>query len=233
MIRVAQHRAGWTVFLGWLALTSFAPTARAVLVVGAGEELRGSFTVSDDVVNQGSATGLGPAERLVFGPGYRLSGNGSLAYTLSLGTYAPGNSPAITTGANQQFGGVVQIELGGLTPGFGNNNHDQINDAGTVDLLPSSTLSVLPWNGFVPPIGSAYTIITWQTSLTGSFGSVAFDPFFASNNRFFQVNVINPTGAGSIVLQEITGIPEAGAWLLMGALATGLGAAGAIKSRFA
>lgn len=233
MVRVAQGRAAWMACVGCLALASLAASARAVIVVGAGEELRGSHIVSDDVVNQGAATGLGPAERLVFGPGYRLSGNGSLTYTLSLGTYAPGNSPAITTGANQQFGGVVQIELGGLTPGFGNNNHDQINDAGTVDLLPSSTLSVLPWNGFVPPIGSAYTIITWQTSLTGSFGSVVFDPFYAANNRFFQVNVINPTGAGSIVLQEITGIPEASAWLLMGALATGLGAARAIGSRLA
>ncbi|WP_148071883.1 beta strand repeat-containing protein [Bythopirellula goksoeyrii] len=210
-----QHLAllGWGC---WLALVVGSTPASAVLVVNEGEQLSGSSVIQEDVINHGAVMGLGPDQRLVFGEGYTLTGAGSLEYTLSLGTYSPGNSPAVVTGTNQQFGGTVQIELGGALPGFGPNNHDQINDTATLDLLSSSTLSILPYNGFVPTAGDMFTLFTWQTELIGSFGSVVIDPFFATNGLTFQIDVINPSSSGSLVL---TAVPEANAVLIWSALA--------------
>ncbi len=204
---IRETRLGlFPLMCGLIAIVVARPT-RADLVIAAGEEVRGNYEISANVVNQGLLAGLDPTQRVTVAEGFTISGVGSLENTTILGTYAPGNSAAIIHGTNQQIGGVVEIELGGIAPGFGANNHDQVNDSVTLEFLPTSTLSILPLNSFVPAEGDSFTVFTWQTQLLGSPGTVTVDPFFANNGVTFKIDIINPTGPGSLVL---IAVPEAG-----------------------
>jgi hypothetical protein len=143
------------------------------------------------------------AERIVFDSPWTVTGKGTFTNTLILGTFAPGESPAITTGTNQGFGGTVQIELGGTVPGFGDNNHDQIKDTGTILLFGSPTLEVLPWNSFVPNVGDQFVVMTWQTGLDGKFGTVDTDPWFASHGISFDLHYNNVGGPGNLTVEAL------------------------------
>ena len=118
---------------------------------------------------------------------------------------AAGQGPSIVYGTHQAFGGTVNIELGGTTPGFGNDNHDQINDTATVLLLNTPELAILPWNNYVPNVGDEFEVITWQTGLDGTFGTVTVDPWFTDNGIDFDLTYHNTSGAGSLTL---TAVPE-------------------------
>lgn len=196
-------------------------TSRA-LVVQYGDTLRAS-SADVEVVNHGSI--IGEAAALIeFGPETRLSGDGYFENTLVHGTFAPGNSPGITTGSNQAFGSSanVQIELGGPTPGFGAGFHDQIRDTATVFLFGGPTLSVLPFGGYVPTVGQQFKVITWQTGLVGSFGTLAVDSYFTSQGISFTQVVTNPTGAGDLTLKTIAvAVPEASSLAFLSLAAIG------------
>ncbi len=99
--------------------------ANAILVAP-GETYHGSGVVSEDLVNQGSVIGDGPdvSDRLVFDADSTVS---YFENMFVLGTFAPGNSPAISSGENQGFGGTIEIELGGTTPGSGPNNMTRLS----------------------------------------------------------------------------------------------------------
>jgi hypothetical protein len=189
-------------------------------LVAQGKNIVGRGEINGHFKNHGDAIGDGTAldERLVFNSPWIVSGKGTFTNTLVMGTFAPGDSPTITTGTNQAFGGKVEIELGGLTPGSGNDNHDQINDTATIWLFYEPELSILPWNNFVPAIGDQFVVMTWAEGLSGTFGTVTVDPWFTSQGIDFNVSYVNPTGAGSLVL---TAVPEPGSivLLLCGALA--------------
>jgi hypothetical protein len=191
-------------------------SARAELVIPQGQSYEGDRSIFDNVVNHGSIIGS-PEEPVVFAPGTMVSGEGYFANTRVEGTFAPGNSPAITNGSNQAFGptSTVLIELGGTTPGFGNNNHDQINDSGTVFLF-GGTLKVVPWNSFLPQPGDQFKIITWQTALVGVFSTMVVDPAFTNAGISFTQQVNNPAGPGNLTLLAVA-IPESNSMLLVGA----------------
>ncbi|MHC4562211.1 MAG: PEP-CTERM sorting domain-containing protein [Planctomycetota bacterium] len=140
-----------------------------------GRNVTGRGFIAGDFKNQGSVIGDGTAanEKIIFDSPWVVSGKGTFVNTLILGTFAPGESPGIVTGTNQGFGGIVQIELGGTTPGFGNDKHDQIVDTATILLSGLPTLEILPWNNFLPQIGDEFTILDAQ-SLSGTFGEVIF-----------------------------------------------------------
>ncbi|KKL59251.1 hypothetical protein LCGC14_2217220, partial [marine sediment metagenome] len=127
-----------------------------------GKNMVGRGAVNGHYKNHGHVIGDGTAvaERVVFNSPWVVSGKGTFANTLIMGTFAPGESPGITNGENQGFGGKVEIELGGTEPGFGDDNHDQINDTGTVLLSGSPTLEILPWNSFVPDLGDEFMVLT-------------------------------------------------------------------------
>ena len=211
------------------ALLAAAPAARATIYVSAGTTLRGSSVAAGTVVNHGTLLGEA-ARRMEFGPETRVSGSGRFQHTLMHGVFAPGNSPGVTTGTNQAFGSTatVEIELGGLTPGFGAGNHDQINDTATIWLFGGPTLAVLPFGGFLPAPGDQFQVITWQTGLDGSFGTMTVDPFFTAGGIMFDQVITNPTGAGHLTLVAVA-IPELGAcWF---AATAAVAAAAAVRLR--
>ena len=95
------------------------------------------------------------------------------------------------------------------------NNHDQINDSGTLSLFDPVTLSILPSNNFVPSVGDEFVIMTWQTELQGTFSNVLVDPVFNSNNIAFDLLANNVGSAGSLTLRA-TVVPEPSTVLLLG-----------------
>lgn len=185
----------------------------------AGKNLVGRGNVAGHFKNQGYVGGDGTtlAERVVFDAPWTVSGKGTFENTLVLGTFAPGDSPAITNGSNQGFGGTVQFELGGLTPGSGNDNHDQINDSGTILLLPGVMMAIDPWSSFVPSLGDQFTVMTWVEGLDGIFADLLVDSFYTDQGLSFTATYINPTGPGSLVL---TVVPEP-TGLLLAAISAG------------
>jgi T5SS/PEP-CTERM-associated repeat protein len=188
----------------------------AHLFIEEGKNLVGRGNVIGNVKNNGAVIGDGTGfdERLIFDAGWTVSGKGTFENTLVFGTFAPGESPAISNGRNQAFAGVVEIELGGLLPGSGSDNHDQINDSGTIDLFGSPTLSILSFNGFIPEVGDAFTVLTWAIGLNGTFGDIALDPLFASSGLRFDLIFTDTDGSGSLTLVAAAPVPiPAMGWL--------------------
>jgi len=144
-------------------------TATNDILLEQGKNLTGHGEVNGDFKNHGDVIGDGTdlAKRLVFNDPFVVSGNGTFTNTLILGTFAPGDSPAITTGPDQGFGGIIEIELGGTTPGFGDDNHDQIIDFATILLANNPTLSILSFNNFVPMFNDEFVVMKWQPGLSG------------------------------------------------------------------
>jgi hypothetical protein len=205
-----------TTFLAGLAL-AFQPSARADLVVQPGETFVGEGTINENVVNNGAI--IGAPQPLVFAAGTLVTGAGSLENTRIDGTYAPGNSPSAVSTTNIIFtaSSTAEFELGGTIPGFGAGRHDQINDTATIT-LQGGVLKVSPFGGFVPQSGDQFVIMTWQTQLSGAFGSMMVDPFFTSQGINFTQQINNPGGPGNFTL---IAIPEASSILLIGVIGGG------------
>ncbi|MDZ4817960.1 MAG: autotransporter-associated beta strand repeat-containing protein, partial [Planctomycetota bacterium] len=174
-------------------------------LVEAGKNVVGRGEIAGHFKNQGHVIGDGDtlSERIVFESDWTVSGSGTFANTLVLGTFAPGNSPTISNGKNQGFGGAVQIEIGGLTPGNSNNNHDQINDSGTILVLPGTTLTIDPWNNFLPEFGNQFTVMSWTDGLDGVFDNVVVNPFYTTQGFNFTLQYNNVGGAGNLVLTAV------------------------------
>lgn len=118
-----------------------------------------------------------------FGPGgtLRVSQNGSLTgrgvvhgqvIVGNGGVLAPGNSPgtfAVDSRYQQESGGVLEIEIAGLTP---DSQYDVLQVSGTVNL--GGTLSLIFINGFAPKAGQAFRFLQFGTNtLSGTFDQVS------------------------------------------------------------
>ncbi len=81
------------------------------------------------------------------------------------GTFAPGNSPALTdiTGSYTQNSGTLEIEIDGDSPG---TEFDVVAITGALNA--GGTLDVVVGPGFSPQIGQTYQIIT-ASSINGTF----------------------------------------------------------------
>ena len=176
--------------------------------------MSGHGFVDGDFKNQGHVIGDGTSgsERIIFNGPWVVSGKGTFTNTLILGTFSPGDSPTISSGENQGFGGTVQIELGGTTPGSGADNHDQIVDSGTILLFNSPALEILPWNNFLPELGDEFVIMTWQEGLDGSFGTVLVDSWFIGSGIDFDLHYNNVGGMGNLILEAV---PEPSTMLVL------------------
>jgi autotransporter-associated beta strand protein len=190
-----------------------------------GKNLIGRGTINGNFKNQGHVIGDGTmlSERIVFEEDWIVSGKGTFTRTLVKGTFAPGESPGVTNGEDQAFSGNVQIELGGLDPGNGSDNHDQINDTAMILLLDEPTLEVLPFDSFLPELGDQFVVMTWQTGLNGTFGELVIDTFFTSQGISFQPIYNNVGGAGNLTLVAVQFIPEPSSLVLAMSMLLGVG----------
>jgi hypothetical protein len=103
--------------------------------------------------------------------GGSLSGSGTInASVRNAGQVNPGGSGAgqLTINGNytQTSSGVLNIDLGGLTPG---TQYDQLVVSGTVTL--DGTLNITLVNGFTPSTGDTFTILTYS-AFTGQFATI-------------------------------------------------------------
>ncbi|MFO8014534.1 MAG: PEP-CTERM sorting domain-containing protein [Phycisphaerae bacterium] len=185
-----------------------------------GKNMVGRGEVNGNYKNHGHVIGDGTAmdERVVFNDPWIITGKGTFENTLILGTFAMGESPAMTSGTNQGFGGTVQVELGGTMPGFGDDNHDQIADAGTILLVGGPTLEILPWSEFVPEVGDEFVVMTWAVGLDGAFGDAVTHAWFTDHDIVFDLHYDNVDGPGSLTLEAVPE-PATLALLAAGALA--------------
>lgn len=116
------------------------------------------------------------------------------------GTFAPGNSPGLTTIAgNYTENATLQAQIQNTTPITG---YDQVRVGGTVTLNPSSTLVVHTWGGVLPASGNVYQIIADSAGapvrVNGVFGNVLFD----ANG---QLTPVNPISNAAVVFDVNTG----------------------------
>jgi len=141
-----------------------------------GKNLIGRGTVYGNFVNQGDVYGDGPTagQQIVFAAGSTVSGNGSFSNVLFNGTYAPGNSPAVTSLQDGGFStsSTLLIELGGTQVG---SQYDQVQDSGILSLL-GGTLNVVLTNSFTPSPGDSFQILRYG-QLAGDFGTVNLPVF--------------------------------------------------------
>jgi hypothetical protein len=104
--------------------------------------------------------------------GGTLSGTGTVAgpLTNSGGTVAPGDAPGrLTVAGNytQEAGGTLAIGIAGQSPG---SEFDQLLVGGSATL--AGALSVADENGYEPPLGQTFKIISGASSRTGTFATV-------------------------------------------------------------
>lgn len=130
----------------------------------------GNATIEGAVTNQGMVNGpTGGGQALTFADAVNGAGgySGNIRFS---GGFAPGNSPAaVTFTGNATFdaSSVLEMELGGLTPGSG---YDKVIVAGLLT-LGGGTLAVSEWNDFAPASGNVFDLLDWG-SLSGSFSQV-------------------------------------------------------------
>jgi hypothetical protein len=105
--------------------------------------------------------------------GGSLFGTGTLGFgVVDAGTLTPADSLtaagklAVSGNYQQNFPGVLNIAIGGLTAG---TQYDQLNVTGTANVNGTVNLSLI--NGFVPTIGTTFDILT-GSSVAGNFSTV-------------------------------------------------------------
>src|SRR5690606_26456191 len=87
------------------------------------------------------------------------------------GRIEPGQSPGVlyvdgpVTIADES---TLHIELGGTTPGTGENLHDQLRTESEVNILSNVALDVSLFGDFVPTPGDSFVIIS-RTGGSGTF----------------------------------------------------------------
>ncbi|MBP7148602.1 MAG: hypothetical protein KBD01_13765 [Acidobacteria bacterium] len=106
------------------------------------------------------------------------AGTMDAALTMAGGQLGPGLSPGVLAVADdlaaaprnytQAAGASFHVEVGGLSPGNGPANHDQLTVSGTASL--NGPLHVTLVNGFLPNVGDSITILT-AASRVGTFST--------------------------------------------------------------
>jgi hypothetical protein len=164
-----------------------------------GSQLVGRGTVDGGLTNEGAVIGDGTAinERIVFSAlddDWKVSGTGFFANTLIMSTYDPGNGPALVTGENQGFGGIVDIDLDAV-------GNDLIVDLGTVLLYDSPTLNVGSFDfDLLPDVGDEFVVMSWDSGLDGLFGDLTVNRWFKARDRNFTMRYTDLNGPGELIL---------------------------------
>lgn len=134
--------------------------------------------------------------------GATLKGSGRFAALRNFGTFAPGNSPGITTIAgNYNEFGTLQIEIDGLAgAGVNPNGHDRVDVGGTFTAEAGSVLQVTRSAGaFTAARANSFQVIS-ATAYSGTFSTLD------RNNQASQVfyNHANGTVYGSGLAEGAT-----------------------------
>ncbi len=113
-----------------------------------------------------------------------INGNVANSAAVSPGGVANAGTLSVTGSYTQTSGGSLNVAVGGLTAG---SQYDQLNVAGTATL--GGTLNASLINGFVPPSGQVFNVLTFASS------SGAFSTFNSpqSNGTTVFVEVPTPT----------------------------------------
>lgn len=180
----------------------------------------GSGPSTSRFLNRGAVQGpsSSSSDWLTFNMPFKGSTGSTSGRIAFLGGFATGDSPGVNTqyGATLLGGTGTEFDIGGRTPGNGDNNYGQLNiltdpsdllNHGDLTLLSGTILHVVDWNGFVPTIGDQYTILTWDGSLSGN-ASLAIDPSFANAG----IQFIPEWNAHSLVLDVV---PEPSTLILL------------------
>ena len=204
-------RGGELRALGWQNQGSLAVLAGGTTtVVGDFDNLGGRVSVSgnSEIEFLNAATNNGtfdvrPGSTATFlgrtnGAG-GFAGGGDYVF---LGTFAPGNSPAVVNfDGNLTFGadGVLEVEIFGTELGA----FDQLNVVG--DVTADGSLQVILGNDFLPQIGDEFTFLT-ASSIVGGFD---YDTFVASNGVSLDL-VASPTSLRLVAVPEPATLALAG-----------------------
>jgi hypothetical protein len=155
------------------------------------------------LINNGSVEGTSAANFLEVNS--RIGGSGLLKNVRIDGTHSPGESTAIVPLAGAytigNFGGRLEIELGGTTPGSG---YDQLLSSDPANVITigtnQTTLKVTLTGGFVPEVGDMFTVISTAGTISGDF-AVEILPLAAGGNALSWAVHYNPS---NITLEALT-----------------------------
>jgi T5SS/PEP-CTERM-associated repeat protein len=141
-----------------------------------------------------------------------IRGSGTIDMNINTLTNDATVSPGITTGApttagvmtiadghfTQQANGILEIEIGGTTPG---SEHDVL-DVGR-NLTLAGTLDVSFINGYTPQIGDSFDILNWGISVFGDFDTRNL-PALGAGMLWDQTNLLTD-GTLAIISDALTG----------------------------
>lgn len=173
---------------------TLADTTLAASLANAGQlVIAGDASLDGGLLQTAGSTVVGAGRSLTLGgsglalSGGLLGGDGLILGDVanSGGVVAPGASPGtLTISGNyvQGPGGVLAMEIGGLSPGI---DHDLLDVSGSAVL--GGTLAVSLVNGFVPAPGDIFTLIQAAGGLSGTFATAVY-PFGFLGNPLYAAN---------------------------------------------
>ena len=159
-------------------------TGQPVNVISGGTlDLNGGSVTASAVNNQGLLKGLGTINSNVFNDG----------------TFSPGASPGLVNIVGnyvQGATGLLNIEIGGTTPGTG---FDQLAVTGNATL--NGVLALVQFGGFVPASTNGFRFLTTGGTISGAFSTVLVPTAFAGMSLSYQSQftdaLASPIGPGA------------------------------------
>ena len=216
MVNIRQKTNGQTIDLGGtdsatlLGLTDaeLDRVTAGTLVIG--DANTGNVNVSTLITQTGKLTNIftGTSTTVLSTGALGITGTINSPLTVN-GELRPGASlPGIINNiGNVSFasGSFYRVEIGGTTPGNTASNHDQLNVTGTV-ALGGATLTLAPFNSFVPSAGQTFVIINndGADAISGTFagfpeGSVITN-FLGAANINATITYVGGTNGNDVVI---------------------------------
>jgi hypothetical protein len=118
---------------------------------------------------------------------------------ISAGTLTSPTGILNTGNLNFTANGNYAVKIGGTSPGA--NGHDQLNVTGTVN-LNNARLAPIPWNGFRPAIGDAFTILKndGTDAINGTFLNAPEGAIFGGAlNTAFRITYLGGDGNDVVI----------------------------------
>jgi autotransporter-associated beta strand protein len=193
-----------------LALSGAISGPGELLKVGSGKlTLSGNNIYNNEThVNAGTllVNGVQPLSSVIVSNS-TLGGTGTVGtiVVITNGTVSPGASPGILNSSNVTFNPLTHfaVELNGTNQV---SDYDQLNVTGSVTLDGTLTGSV----GFIPDIGSTFTIINndGTDAIQGGFQGLGEGAIFSLGGFQFQISYQGGIGSNDVVLTHLAAPPS-------------------------